>query len=82
MANSSLINNYHKIYAEGLESLIKAEALIDFVLQNNTSEIPEKTIHGYFWVLDDLITQIKCSYEALNCLIDSQPNIYHQDHNL
>ena len=70
MATSSVINNNDKIYVECTENLMKAEALINFALQNGISEVSLHTIHDYLWAVSDFIRQAKQSLEALNCLIN------------
>ena len=70
MATPSLNNYRNKIYDECIENLIKAEALIDFVLHNDISEIPLHTIHDYFWVLSDFIKQAKQAHETLGRLFN------------
>lgn len=74
MTASSLINNYQEIYKQGFESLVKAEALIDFALQSDASEIPSKTLHGYLWIVNDLLNQVKFNYDKLGRLVDMQPD--------
>ena len=70
MTTSSLNNNHNKIYAECTENLIKAEALIDFALQNNISEVSSRIIHDYLWAVSDFIRQAKQAVEALSNLIE------------
>ncbi len=70
MAIPSLINNNDKIYAECTENLIKAEALIDFALQNDISEASLNTIHDYLWAISDFIKNAKEANEALSYLIN------------
>lgn len=70
MAMPSLNNNQDKIYAECTENLIKADALIDFALQNNISEVLLPTIHDYLWALSDFVKQAKQALESLNSLIN------------
>ena len=65
MAMPILNNNLNKIYAECLENLIKAEALIDFALLNDISEMPICVIFDYLWGLSDFIKQAKKSHENL-----------------
>ncbi len=67
MTMGSLNNNHDKIYAESVENLIKAEALIDFALQNDISEVFQHTIHDYLWALSDFIKQAKQALESLSC---------------
>ena len=55
---------------ECIENLIKAEALIDFALQNDISEASLHTIHDYLWAISDFIKQAKQALEALDCLIN------------
>ena len=66
MAAPILNNNLDKIYAECLENLIKAEALIDFALHNDISETPTHITHDYLWGLSDFIKQAKRACENLN----------------
>ena len=69
MAIPSLNNNLNKIYAECLENLIKAEALIDFALHNNLSEMPTYVIFDYLWGLSDFIKQAKKAHEMLSAYL-------------
>ena len=66
MATPSLNNNLNKIYAECLENLIKAEALIDFALHTDISETPIHVIYDYLWGLSDFIKQAKKAHEILS----------------
>lgn len=70
MTITSLNNNHDKVYAEGLESLMKAEAFIDFALLNDISEIPFQITHDYLWGVSDFIKKAKDAYEALEYLIN------------
>ena len=72
MTTSSLNNNHDKIYAEAVESLIKADALIDFALHNDISETPPHTLHDFCWVISDLIKQAKSAVETLEGVINRQ----------
>ena len=65
MAELSLINNNKKIYAECIENLMKAEALINVALQKDISETALHTTHDFLWAVSDLIKQAKQSVEAL-----------------
>ena len=70
MAITSLINNIDKIYAECTENLIKAEALVDFALQNDISEVSLYTLHDVLWAISDFIKNAKQANEALSPLIN------------
>lgn len=69
MATPILIKNNDEIYDKCIENLMKAEALIDFALQNGISETSPHTIHNYLWAISDLIRQAKQAVEALANLI-------------
>jgi hypothetical protein len=65
MATPSLINNNDKIYNGCIENLMKAESLINVVLQNDISETSLHTIHDCLWAISDFIKQAKQAVEAL-----------------
>ena len=70
MTIPSVNNNLNKIYAECLENLIKAEALIDFALHHNDiSETPIHVIYDYLWGLSDFIKQAKKAHEMLSAYL-------------
>jgi hypothetical protein len=66
MAVTSLINNNDKIYAECIENLIKAEALIDFALHSDISDVSLHTLHDVLWAISDFIKNAKQANEALS----------------
>jgi hypothetical protein len=65
MATPILINNNNKIYAECIENLMKAEALIEVALKNDLSETSLHTIHDCLWAISDFIKKAKQAVETL-----------------
>lgn len=64
LKNHKDISN-NEIQEQLRECLIKADALAKVALSTNLTEYSQSIVHGYFWVLSDLICNASILYEQI-----------------